>query len=79
MDANTISLLIAIIGCVVGVAGWVTRRDSKTETDAEWRGAVNAKLDMILGMKTDLEEMKVLLSDHTIRIEHLEAKHKNDS
>lgn len=78
MDANTISLLIAIIGCVVGVAGWVTRRDSKTETDAEWRGAVNAKLDMILGMKTELEQMKVTISDHAIRIEHLEAKHKNE-
>lgn len=78
MDSNTISLLIGIIGCVVGVAGWVSKRDSRTESDAEWRGSVNAKLNMILGMKTDLEEMKVAISDHTIRIEHLEAKHKNE-
>ena len=79
MDSNTISLVIAIIGCVIGVAGWVTRRDSKTEADAEWRGAVNAKLNMILGMRNELEEMKIIISDHTVRIEHLEDKHKNDN
>lgn len=78
MDFNTISFLIAIIGCFVGVAGWVSKRDSKTENEAEWRGSVNTKLNMILGMKDELEEIKVTMSDHTIRIEHLEAKHKND-
>ena len=78
MDMNTISLVIAIIGCVVGISGWVSRRDSRTESDAEWKGTVNAKLDIILGMRRDLEEMKVIISDHTIRIEHLEDKHKND-
>ena len=50
-----ISLLIAVIGCFVGLAGWLKSRDGKIANDAEWKGQVNAKLDGILGIRSDVE------------------------
>lgn len=43
-----LSLLIAVIGGFVGLAGFLRSRDSKISSDSEWKGEVNAKLDMIL-------------------------------
>lgn len=58
MDANTVSLMIAIVGCFVGLAGWLRGRDGKLSNDAEWKGQVNAKLDIIAGVKTDVADLK---------------------
>jgi len=44
----SLSVLIAIAGCFVGLAGWIYARDSKISIDAEWMGNVNAKLDMAI-------------------------------
>ena len=48
MDAGTVSVLIALVGCFVGLAGWLSGRDKKIQNDSEWKGTVNAKLDSIL-------------------------------
>ncbi len=46
-----LSLLIAIVGCFIELGGCLSGRDKKIANDAEWRGAVNAKLDAI---RTDI-------------------------
>ena len=44
-----ITLLIAMLGGLVGLAGWLSGRDKKIANDSKWRGGVDAKLDTILG------------------------------
>jgi hypothetical protein len=53
-----IGLLIAIIGCFVGLAGWLAGRDKKLSKDSEWRGTVNTKLDLAIGIRKDHEELR---------------------
>lgn len=52
-----IGVLIAVIGCLVGLAGWQSSKDKRTIDDAEWKGAINAKLDIIAGITTDVEKL----------------------
>ena len=47
---NTLFLIIAIIGCFVGLAGWLGKREDNVEENARWRGSVDGKLDAILGI-----------------------------
>jgi len=68
-----IGLLIAIIGCAAGIAGWVRKRDGKLTNDAEWRGQVNGKLDVIVGIRNDVDTLDKKLDSHTERIAKLEA------
>lgn len=53
-----IGLLIAIIGCFVGLAGWLAGRDKKLSKEHEWRGMVNTKLDLAIGIRQDHEELR---------------------
>lgn len=69
-----IGSLIAIIGCIVGVAGYFTGRDKKISHDSEWRGSVNAKLDTIIGIKKDVQHLEEKVQDHEGRIIKLESK-----
>lgn len=64
MDTISMSLLIALVGCAIGVAGWLSKRDDKISHDSEWKGSVDAKLDTIIGIKKDVEEVKTELHDH---------------
>lgn len=57
-----IGLLLAIIGGLVGLAGWLRGRDQKISTDAEWKGNVNAKLDVIVGVRGEVEKLDGKLS-----------------
>ena len=54
-----IGLLIAILGCFVGLAGWLSNRDKKLSTDSEWKGMVNTKLDLAIGIRQDHEELRL--------------------
>lgn len=69
-----ISTIIAIVGCFVGLAGWLTSRDKKLVSDAHWRGSVDAKLDLIVGIKSDMTDIKSLLGNHSERIVVVENK-----
>lgn len=60
-----IGLLITIIGGFIGVLGYLSTRDKKIINDSEWRGTVNTKLDMILGLKDDIKELKQKLEEHS--------------
>lgn len=76
MDVATVSILIAIAGCFVGLAGWLSGRDKKISNDAEWRGGVNAKLDMIVGIKTDVNDLSDEVRQQGNRITAVEESAK---
>ena len=56
MDINTISIIIAIIGCLVGAAGWLrnTRTDASQQKASE--SEIKTKLDF---MSNDIKEVKI--------------------
>lgn len=58
MNTQTVLLIIALIGCFVGLAGWLTTREKKIGHDAEWRGMVNGKLDAILGIDKRVDRLE---------------------
>lgn len=72
-----ISLLIAIIGCFVGLAGWIKNRDNKISTDSEWKGTVNAKLDIVVGMSGDVKRISEKQDEQGNRITALESSYKS--
>jgi peptidoglycan hydrolase CwlO-like protein len=82
-----ISVLIAIIGCFVGLAGWLTRRDTKIADDAEWKGKVDTTLahidngvvginDRMAKMEGKLEEHDKQLAIHETQITEIQQKIK---
>ena len=75
-----ISILIAIVGCFVGLAGWLSGRDKKIAGDGEWRGTVNSKLDTIhtdiTGIGVDLKWTQDLLAKHGERLTAVEESAK---
>lgn len=77
MDWTTISYLIAIIGCLVGLAGWQRSKEGKSNSDAEWRGQINAKLDNIFcsvsGIKNDVERIEQRMNAQGERLAKVEA------
>lgn len=72
-----ISILIAVIGCFVGIGGWFKGRDTKIAADAEWKGNVNAKLDVIVGIKENVEEIESKFNEHDKKIIALEQSTKS--
>lgn len=65
--------LFALAGCFVGLAGWLKGRDTKIAGDSEWKGAVNAKLDNILGIRTDVDELDKIVQKHDREIGEVKA------
>lgn len=74
MDTATIMLLISIIGCFLGLAGWLARRDNKNVSDATWKGEINGKLDAILGINLRIDKVECKMEDATVKIAKLESK-----
>jgi len=76
VEAINIGLLIAIIGCFVGLAGWLAGRDKKILNDGEWKGTVNTKLDdiktSVSGTGAELAKINSALSLHGERIKAVE-------
>lgn len=73
MDQSTISFLIAMIGCFIGLAGWLAGRERKISNDSEWRGGINAKLDVLITTNTSTAgDVKV----HAERLTAVEASAK---
>ncbi|MEG0165838.1 hypothetical protein [Anaerorhabdus sp.] len=80
MDQNTsitLGLLFAIIGCFIGLAGWISNRDKKIANDSEFKGAVNAKLDVVLGIKTELKELKDDIKEISEKVVLVDASTKS--
>jgi len=72
-----LSILIAVIGCAIGVLGYFAGRDKKIAYDAEWRGMVNGKLDVIVGIASDVERIQHTLTAHEGRICTVETSLKS--
>ena len=68
-----IGLLISMIGCFVALAGWLANREKRVCGDAEWRGCVNAKLDVIVGIKDDLTRIEAEVRTFGERLARAEA------
>lgn len=75
-----ISLLIAIVGCFIGLAGWLSGRDKKIANDGEWRGTVNSKLDTIhsdIGtVGGDVKCLQTVVNGHGERLTAVEESAK---
>lgn len=56
MDKDTVLFIIAIIGCFVCLVTYLSKRDDRNAADAEWKGEINAKLDMIIAGNLKNEE-----------------------
>ena len=80
MDVATVGVLIAIVGCFVGLAGWLSGRDKKIANDSEWKGGVNSKLDSIQtginGVCTDVKTIESCMTKHGERLSAVEASAK---
>ena len=77
MGAVEIGTLIAVIGCFVGLAGWLYSRDNKISNDAEWKGIINTKLDSIQKSvnNTDfgIEKINTVIDSYGQRITAVES------
>lgn len=63
MDMSTVSLMLGIAGCFVGLAGWLSKRDDKIVNDSEWKGTIDTKLDYIIVQTTDIPFIKERLTE----------------
>lgn len=59
-----LTILIAIIGCIIGILTFLANRDKVIKADSAWRGSVDAKLDIIVGIKQDVKEINQKLEKH---------------
>lgn len=69
---SAVLLVIAIVGCVLGVVGWVHKREDNVEENARWQGMVDGKLDAILGIGnrvTNLEESYINIKNDLAFVE----------
>lgn len=72
-----LGFLIGMVGCFVGLAGWLSGREKKISNDAEWRGVVNTKLDLMLGCRTEIADVKDEVNKHGERISMVERDVKS--
>lgn len=76
MDKDTIMILIAILGCFVGLGGWLSGRDKKLMGDAEWRGQINAKLDIVVLQGESIEKIGAKVDAIGERVTRVESSSK---
>ncbi len=73
-----ISILIAIVGCFIGLAGFLRSRDGKIAADSEWKGEVNTQLRTIIdintGVRKDVDSVETRLGKVENRVTAIENK-----
>ncbi len=72
-----IGLALSLLGGLLGVLSFLQSKEKHNSKDAAWRGAVDAKLDIILRMQKDMEEVRSLLTEHEGRIAVVENSAKS--
>ena len=72
-----ISLLLAVLGGFVGLAGWLSSRDRRQHDDGEWRGRVDAKLDIVCSVQRDVNRNSADISEIKERIVAVEQSTKS--
>lgn len=78
MTGAEIGIGVALIGCFVGLAGWLAGRDKRIASDAEWKGSVNAKLDVIIGIQMDVGKLTERVNDHEGRLRVVESSMRKE-
>lgn len=77
METIAVGTLIAVVGCFIGLAGWLSGHDKKVSGDSEWKGTVNAKLDdiktSVSGTTASLEKINSTLDEHSKQIAKVES------
>lgn len=72
MDGATIGIITAIVGCFIGLAGWLSGRDKKIANDSEFKGAVKTQLTSIdtgvKGVCVEVKSVQTTLNEHGERI-----------
>lgn len=72
-----LSLAIAVIGSVLGICGWLSSREKTINNEAQWRGNVDAKLDLILDLQKDVSEIEAMVKECETRIAIVENSAKS--
>lgn len=65
-----------LVGCFVGLAGWLAGRDRKISADAEWKGEVNSKLDTLLGIRLEVCDLRREVKTHGEQLAVLESRRR---
>lgn len=55
---SVIGLVVAASSCVASIVTLVTNRGNHGEDSAEWRGRIDGKLDLLIGIKNDVDTVK---------------------
>ena len=74
MDWGSVAIIVTLVSCFLGLAGWLASRERKVSKDGEWKGTVNAKLDLILGISNRVYDVECKVDDHEKRITRVETK-----
>ena len=72
-----IGVALSLLGGLLGVMSFLQSKEKHNRQDAAWRGAVDAKLDIILRIQKDMEEVRSLLTEHEGRIAVVESSTKS--
>ena len=73
MNWPTVAVIITLIGCFCTLAAYLNSRDKKISNDGEWRGMINAKLDVIIGIDKRVEKVEGLVQNHGERLGKVES------
>ena len=77
---DILSMAVGVIGCLVGLSGWLRNRTADSGADAEWRGQISAKLDSIManvtGQARDIERLDGRINAMAERMATVEASAK---
>lgn len=71
-----IGLIFAAVAAFTGIVGWLLGRDKRIAKDAEWRGQVTAKLDMLVGIQSTMARIDAEVGSHGERISAVESSAK---
>jgi hypothetical protein len=63
-----LGIIVSLVGCFLGLAGWLSSREKRIMNDGKWQGSVDAKLDNILGIKTDVDDLQKTVQTHDNRL-----------
>lgn len=66
--AGYIGIIATIIGAFATLYGLLSKRDSKVANDSEWKGEINTKLNMILGINNSIDNLEKRIQENTSMI-----------
>lgn len=72
-----VGVMVSLVGCFVALAGWLSAREKRVWNDGKWQGNVDAKLDNILGIKQDVDNLQKTVNEHGNRLKSVEKDVSN--